>query len=107
MLEQGGVTWAQAQAEKKAAILYSAIEKSLLYKCSVRPQDRSRMNVSFTLSDEVLNQRFLDQAAQRGLMQLKGHQSVGGIRASIYNAMPLQGVQILAEFMHEFEQMEA
>jgi phosphoserine aminotransferase len=60
--------------------------------------------VPFTLSDESLNASFLEQAAQRGLVQLKGHKSVGGMRASIYNAMPLAGVQALVEFMAEFEQ---
>ena len=65
------------------------------------------MNVPFTLADESLNSKFLAQAALRGLVQLKGHKSVGGMRASIYNAMPLEGVQALAAFMREFEKSEA
>jgi phosphoserine aminotransferase len=107
LIEQGGVPWAQAQAEKKAGLLYSTIEQSALYNCPVRRQDRSRMNVPFTLADESLNGKFLSLAAERGLVQLKGHKSVGGMRASIYNAMPLEGVKVLVEFMREFEKTEA
>ena len=65
------------------------------------------MNVPFTLADESLNGKFLSLAAERGLVQLKGHKSVGGMRASIYNAMPLEGVKVLVEFMREFEKTEA
>ena len=107
LIEQGGVPWAQAQAQEKAAMLYNAIDESALYNCPVRTQDRSRMNVPFTLADESLNSKFLSQAAERGLVQLKGHKSVGGMRASIYNAMPVAGVKALVEFMREFEKTEA
>jgi phosphoserine aminotransferase len=107
LIEQGGVSWAQAQAQEKAALLYSTIDSSSLYHCPVRTADRSRMNVPFTLADEALNGKFLSLAAARGLVQLKGHKSVGGMRASIYNAMPLEGVKALVEFMHEFEKTEA
>lgn len=107
LIEQGGVAWAQAQAQKKAGLLYSTIEQSALYNCPVRQQDRSRMNVPFTLADESLNAKFLSKATERGLVQLKGHKSVGGMRASIYNAMPLEGVQALVEFMRDFEKTEA
>lgn len=103
LAQQGGVAWAQAQAKAKADLLYSLIDASSFYRCPVRPADRSRMNVPFTLADESLNAPFLAKAAERGLVQLKGHKSVGGMRASIYNAMPLEGVQALVEFMREFE----
>jgi len=107
LTEKGGVKWAEEQARTKADLLYGMIDHSSLYHCPVRPQDRSRMNVPFTLADESLNPKFLAQAAERGLVQLKGHKSVGGMRASIYNAMPLEGVQALVAFMREFEQSEA
>lgn len=107
LIELGGVNWASRQADQKAGLLYSTIEQSSFYNCPVRKQDRSRMNVPFTLADDSLNAKFLGQAAERGLVQLKGHKSVGGMRASIYNAMPLEGVQALVAFMREFEQKEA
>lgn len=107
LIDQGGVSWAQSQANEKASLLYNAIDSSELYNCPVRPQDRSRMNVPFTLVDESLNSKFLSKASECGLVQLKGHKSVGGMRASIYNAMPLDGVKALVEFMREFEKMEA
>lgn len=72
------------------------------YHCPVAKSDRSRMNVPFTLKDATLDEAFLKQAKSRGLIQLKGHRSVGGMRASIYNAMPLEGVAALVEFMKEF-----
>ncbi|MDO8412626.1 MAG: 3-phosphoserine/phosphohydroxythreonine transaminase, partial [Gallionellaceae bacterium] len=74
------------------------------YHCPVAKADRSRMNVPFTLKDSNLDGDFLKQADARGLLQLKGHRSVGGMRASIYNAMPLTGVQALVAFMNEFAQ---
>lgn len=107
LVEQGGVKWAQSLAQAKAAMLYTMIDNSVFYNCPVRPQDRSRMNVPFTLADESLNAKFLIKAAEHGLVQLKGHKSVGGMRASIYNAMPLEGVTALVEFMREFEKTEA
>ena len=69
----------------------------------MRAADRSRMNIPFVLADESLNSTFLSQAAERGLVQLKGHKSVGGMRASIYNAMPYESVQTLVNYMHQFE----
>jgi phosphoserine aminotransferase len=69
----------------------------------VRTQDRSRMNVPFTLADASLNDAFLKGAGERGLVELKGHRSVGGMRASLYNAMPVEGVRRLVEYMREFE----
>ncbi|MCQ8896591.1 3-phosphoserine/phosphohydroxythreonine transaminase [Limnobacter humi] len=104
LLAQGGVAWAEQQSQLKADVLYNLIDHSSFYHCPVRKADRSRMNVPFTLADESLNAMFLSKAAERGLVQLKGHKSVGGMRASIYNAMPLEGVQALAAFMREFEQ---
>ena len=103
LLAEGGVKWASAQAVEKSTLLYTCIDNSSLYHCPVRVADRSRMNVPFTLADESLNTPFLEKAAQRGLVQLKGHKSVGGMRASIYNAMPIDGVKALVEFMREFE----
>lgn len=88
----------------KAKLLYDCIDQSQLYKNKVHPACRSRMNVPFFLQDETLNDLFLSQARSRGLLQLKGHKSVGGMRASIYNAMPMQGVRALVDYMQEFEQ---
>ena len=84
-------------------MLYNAIDSSNgFYHCPVNKADRSRMNVPFTLKDANMDGDFLKQADARGLLQLKGHRSVGGMRASIYNAMPLAGVQALVDFMNEF-----
>ncbi|MDR7267560.1 phosphoserine aminotransferase [Pelomonas saccharophila] len=87
----------------KAALLYSALDASGFYENRVEPSCRSRMNVPFFLKDEKLNDSFLAEAKSAGLLQLKGHKSVGGMRASIYNAMPLEGVQALVSFMKDFE----
>lgn len=107
LIGQGGVPWAQAQAQKKAALLYDAIDQSPFYHSPVRPCDRSLMNVPFVLADTALESEFLRLAALHQLVQLKGHKSVGGMRASIYNAMPLDGVQALVHFMKTFEQERA
>lgn len=104
---KGGVPWAQEQARAKSELLYGAIDESSFYSSPVRPEDRSRMNVPFVLADEQLNELFLAEAKQAGLVQLKGHKSVGGMRASIYNAMPLEGVQALVDFMKRFEKEKA
>lgn len=87
----------------KATLLYSALDASGFYENRVEPNCRSRMNVPFFLKDEKLNDSFLAEAKAAGLLQLKGHKSVGGMRASIYNAMPLEGVQALVSFMKDFE----
>lgn len=87
----------------KAALLYTALDASSLYENRVPLPCRSRMNVPFYLRDEQLNERFLAEARAAGLLQLKGHKSVGGMRASIYNAMPLEGVQALVAFLKDFE----
>lgn len=107
LLGKGGVPWAQEQAQAKSKLLYEAIDKSSFYSSPVRPEDRSRMNVPFVLADERLNSTFLSEAKEAGLVQLKGHKSVGGMRASIYNAMPLEGVQALVDFMQRFEKEKA
>ncbi len=91
----------------KAELLYGAIDGSQLYFNKVAHNCRSRMNVPFFLRDESLNDSFLLGARERGLLQLKGHKSVGGMRASIYNAMPLAGVQALVDYLQEFEKSHA
>jgi phosphoserine aminotransferase len=87
----------------KAALLYDFLDQTEFYYSPVDVQDRSRMNVPFRLRDEKLNDEFLKQAKQRQLLELKGHRSVGGMRASIYNAMPVEGVKALISFMREFQ----
>ena len=104
---QGGVCAMEQRAKAKADLLYQTIDNSLLYQNKVAANCRSRMNVPFFLRDASLNEAFLNGAQQHGLLQLKGHKSVGGMRASIYNAMPLQGVQALAAYMMEFERSHA
>ena len=100
---QGGIATMEQTNIAKASLLYAAIDNSNgFYHCPVALDNRSRMNVPFTLKDAQLDGAFLKQADARGLLQLKGHRSVGGMRASIYNAMPLAGVQALVEFMNEF-----
>ena len=83
-------------------LLYDYLDHSDFYANPVEPADRSRMNVSFTLADSGLDADFLAGAAERGLVQLKGHRSVGGMRASLYNAMPIEGVQALVDYLTEF-----
>ncbi len=89
--------------ERKASRLYQAIDDSDFYSNPVQPDCRSRMNVPFVLRDSGLDQKFLHEAELAGLHNLKGHRSVGGMRASIYNAMPEEGVDALINFMQEFE----
>ena len=91
----------------KADLLYGAIDASQLYFNKVAVPARSRMNVPFHLRDESLHEAFLSGAKQRGLLQLKGHKSVGGMRASIYNAMPMAGVQALVDYLQDFEKARA
>ncbi|WP_089727327.1 3-phosphoserine/phosphohydroxythreonine transaminase [Candidatus Thiosymbion oneisti] len=100
---QGGLTAMATINERKAKLLYAAIDASGLYTNPVEPASRSWMNVPFTLADPTLDQRFLTEAKAAGLVALKGHRSVGGMRASIYNAMPEEGVRVLISFMQEFE----
>ena len=104
---QGGLTGIEAQNKAKAAALYKAIDDSDFYANPVALANRSRMNVPFTLADPSLDEAFLAGAQERKLIQLKGHRSVGGMRASIYNAMPMAGVQRLIDYMAEFEKSHA
>jgi phosphoserine aminotransferase len=105
---RGGIAAMEKVNAAKAKLLYAAIDASNgFYNCPVAASDRSRMNVPFTLKDSNLDGDFLKQADARGLLQLKGHRSVGGMRASIYNAMPLEGVQALVNFMNEFAKQHA
>ena len=101
---QGGVAAMAARNIAKAEWLYGYLDGSGFYANRVAVAGRSRMNVPFFLHDESLNQAFLNGAHERGLLQLKGHQSVGGMRASIYNAMPLEGVQALVNYLKDFAQ---
>jgi phosphoserine aminotransferase len=100
---QGGLAAIERQNVAKASALYTEIDRTGFYRNDVRPADRSRMSVPFFLRDEQLNAPFLAGAQARGLVQLKGHRAVGGMRASIYNAMPLDGVLKLVDWMREFE----
>ena len=104
---EGGLAEMERRNRAKAALLYELLDSSDFYRSPVRPEDRSIMNVPFTLANEALNEAFLQGARERGLVELKGHRSVGGMRASIYNAMPLEGVQRLVEYMREFEAKHA
>ena len=101
--KQGGLAAAEKRNIEKANLLYDFLDNSKYFKNPVRREDRSRMNVPFTLRDQALDEEFLKGAKARGMIQLKGHRSVGGMRASIYNAMPLAGVQALVQYMREFE----
>ncbi len=103
LLNQGGLTAIARKNDEKASFLYNAIDSSAFYSSGVHPQNRSKMNVPFYLVDSALDGEFLKQAKAAGLMALKGHRSVGGMRASIYNAMPIDGVKALVAFMQEFE----
>jgi len=104
--EQGGVPALQEVNEKKAALLYGAIEDSKLFNSPVAAEDRSIMNVPFTLPTKEETEAFLAMAKGRGMINLKGHRLVGGCRASIYNGMPIEGVEKLVACMHDFEHGE-
>jgi len=101
--QQGGIAAIEQANIAKADALYAYLDSSGFYRNEVHKPVRSRMNVPFFLHDDALNAPFLEQAGQANLLQLKGHKSVGGMRASIYNAMPLEGVEALIDFMREFE----
>ena len=101
--QQGGLAAIEKQNIAKARLLYDCIDASSFYNNPVALADRSRMNVPFTLKDAALDEEFLKGAKARGMVQLKGHRSVGGMRASIYNAMPVAGVEALVTYMKEFE----
>jgi phosphoserine aminotransferase len=103
LLAQGGVAAIEEKNIAKAKLLYDYLDKSRFYSSPVARTDRSRMNVPFKLVNEALDDAFLKGAQQNGMVQLKGHRSVGGMRASIYNAMPIEGVRALVSYMEEFE----
>jgi phosphoserine aminotransferase len=103
LLGQGGVPAIEARNIAKAKLIYDYLDASDFYTSPVRKEDRSRMNVPFKLRDESLDAAFLEGAKARGMIQLKGHRAVGGMRASIYNAMPIDGVEALVAWMREFE----
>jgi phosphoserine aminotransferase len=100
---QGGLPAMEKRNAAKAALLYDYLDSTSFYSSPIVPEDRSRMNVPFRLKDEALDAAFLKGAEARGMVQLKGHRVVGGMRASIYNAMPIEGVQALVDYMKEFE----
>lgn len=101
--KQGGLEAIKLHNERKAKILYDYLDQSELFRGTVRKQDRSLMNVPFVIGDKELEAKFVAQSQAAGLTNLKGHRSVGGMRASIYNAMPIAGVEALVDFMDDFE----
>jgi phosphoserine aminotransferase len=103
LTDMGGVAEMEKINDKKAALVYDILDKSTFYKGSVEKGSRSKMNIPFKLPTEELDNEFLAQASKKAFIGLKGHRAVGGIRVSMYNAMPLDGVQKLADFMKEFE----
>ena len=104
---RGGLETIERHNVAKAALLYDYLDASAFFRNPVERRDRSRMNVPFTLADARLDEAFLKGAEERAMVQLKGHRSVGGMRASIYNAMPLEGVERLVQYMREFEARHA
>ncbi|MDO4454559.1 MAG: 3-phosphoserine/phosphohydroxythreonine transaminase [Eubacteriales bacterium] len=102
--KMGGLEAMKAFNEKKAAVLYDFLDQSKMFKGTVRKEDRSLMNVPFVTGDKELDAKFVKAAEEAGFVNLKGHRSVGGMRASIYNAMPMEGVEKLVEFMKKFEE---
>ncbi len=102
--KQGGLVAMKEHNEKKAKILYDYLDQSKMFRGTVVKKDRSLMNVPFVIGDEELEAKFVKEAKEAGLVSLKGHRTVGGMRASIYNAMPAEGVKALVEFMKRFEE---
>ncbi|WP_242622645.1 3-phosphoserine/phosphohydroxythreonine transaminase [Lachnoclostridium sp. Marseille-P6806] len=101
--EQGGLEAIRERNIEKAKLLYDFLDQSRLFRGTVRPADRSLMNVPFVTGSEETDARFVAGAAEHGIVNIKGHRSVGGMRASIYNAMPIEGVRALVEYMDRFE----
>ena len=101
--KQGGLQAMKEYNEKKAKILYDFLDESEMFKGTVVKKDRSLMNVPFVTGDKELDAKFVAEAEANGFVNLKGHRTVGGMRASIYNAMPIEGVEKLVEFMKKFE----
>ena len=102
--KMGGLEAMKVHNEKKAKILYDFLDSSKLFKGTVRAEDRSLMNVPFVTGNEELDAEFVKAATAAGFVNLKGHRTVGGMRASIYNAMPIEGVEKLVAFMKKFEE---
>ena len=105
--KMGGLEAMKERNEAKAKVLYDFLDQSKLFKGTVRKEDRSLMNVPFVTGNEELDAKFVKEATAAGFVNLKGHRTVGGMRASIYNAMPIEGVQKLVEFMKKFEEENA
>jgi phosphoserine aminotransferase len=101
--QQGGLVSIERKNIQKARLLYDTLDGSKFFRSVVAKEDRSRMNVPFKLANEALDGEFLKGAEKQGMVQLKGHRSVGGMRASIYNAMPIEGVQCLVDYLRDFE----
>ena len=101
--KMGGLEVMKERNEKKAKLLYDYLDESKLFIGTAQKRDRSRMNVTFVTGDPELDAKFVKEAAAQGLVNLKGHRIVGGMRASIYNAMPMEGVKKLVDFMKQFE----
>ena len=103
-IAKGGVAAVQKKNEEKAKLLYDFLDSSKMFKGTVEKKDRSLMNVPFVTGNDELDAKFVKEATAAGLVNLKGHRTVGGMRASIYNAMPIEGVEALVAFMKKFEQ---
>jgi len=103
LLENGGVPAMQKINEKKASMLYDYLDNSPMFKGTVEKKDRSLMNIPFVTGNEELDKKFVSKCKAEGIVNIKGHRSVGGMRASIYNAMPIEGVQKLIDVMKDFE----
>jgi len=103
LLDNGGVKAMQKLNEKKAKLLYDHLDSSSLFKPTAVKKDRSLMNVTFITGSDELDKKFVSEAKKEGIVNIKGHRSVGGMRASIYNAMPVEGIEKLIGFMKEFE----
>lgn len=103
-LSQGGLSVIEQRNQEKAALLYAYLDQSTFYRNNVDKANRSLMNVTFTTGNDELNMKFVNEAAVNGLQALKGHKVLGGMRASIYNAMPIEGVRALIDFMEKFAQ---
>ncbi len=100
----GGLEAMKAHNEKKAKLLYDFLDQSKMFKGTVEPKDRSLMNVPFITGNDELDKKFIAESKAAGFENLKGHRTVGGMRASIYNAMPMEGVEKLVAFMKKFEE---
>ena len=103
VIAQGGIEAMEQRKREKAGMIYDFLDESRLFKAHARPEARSWMNVTFRTGDDALDAEFVKGAAERGLVNLKGHKLTGGIRASLYNAVPVEGAKALLAYMKEFE----